>query len=214
MYADLNTFKDWIGVGQATHDRDSLLNLALLAASRQIDVWTNSGGFDLDTTPTARLYDPVYDTDASTDRAYLARYGTLNPQFGRSGSLIVDPFSTLTGLKVEQGDGGTWTDVTANIEAQPIDAGSLGEPYRAVYSPDGWTIGPYARVRVTARWGWPAVPSQIQLATLMYASKLYERRNSANGVLGPGEWGPIRVGRVDPDVAALIGVGFTTYTVA
>jgi hypothetical protein len=60
------------------------------------------------------------------------------------------------------------------------------------------------RVRVTAKWGWPAVPDTVVQATLIQASRLYRRKDSPEGVLGSAEWGTVRLGRVDPDVYALI----------
>lgn len=42
-------------------------------------------------------------------------------------------------------------------------------------------------------------------ATLLLAARLYRRRDSLDGTIGWGDMGVVRVGRVDPDVEALIG---------
>jgi hypothetical protein len=38
-----------------------------------------------------------------------------------------------------------------------------------------------ARVRVTARWGWPAVPSRVQTATILLAAAWHQRRMTMAG---------------------------------
>jgi hypothetical protein len=61
-----------------------------------------------------------------------------------------------------------------------------------------------AAVRVTARWGWSAVPTAVKQATILLASRGFKRYDSALGVAGFGDLGAIRVSRTDPDVTALL----------
>jgi hypothetical protein len=49
------------------------------------------------------------------------------------------------------------------------------------------------------------VPDGPWQACLLHACRLYRRRDSLDGTIGWGEAGIVRVGRVDPDVAALYG---------
>jgi hypothetical protein len=49
----------------------------------------------------------------------------------------------------------------------------------------------------------PVIPDDIHEACVMHAARLYRRRDSVDGSLGGGEWGIVRVGRVDPDILAL-----------
>lgn len=65
-------------------------------------------------------------------------------------------------------------------------------------------FGPYAEVTVTAIFGWPEVPRSVRLATLMLASRLYERRQSPSGVMGTSDIGLIRVTGSDRDVERLL----------
>jgi hypothetical protein len=67
----------------------------------------------------------------------------------------------------------------------------------------GW-LPSSGRLQVTALWGWPAVPDEIEQATALYAARLYRRKDSPQGVIGGGDFGPVRVSRIDPDVEALI----------
>lgn len=62
-------------------------------------------------------------------------------------------------------------------------------------------------VKVTAKFGWPEVPSAIQQATLLQASRIVARRDSPYGVAGSPDAGTeLRLlARVDPDVEVAIG---------
>jgi hypothetical protein len=58
-------------------------------------------------------------------------------------------------------------------------------------------------IRITAAWGWDAVPDPIEEACLLQASRLLSRRDSPHGIAGSPEAGSeIRLlERLDPDVA-------------
>lgn len=66
-----------------------------------------------------------------------------------------------------------------------------------------WPSGRRA-VSVDADWGWEDVPPAVAMATLMMALRLYKRRDAWEGVAGGGEFGAVRLSRIDPDVAALL----------
>jgi hypothetical protein len=62
-----------------------------------------------------------------------------------------------------------------------------------------------ALVRITATWGFPAIPIAIKQAAIIQSSRLYKRLDSPLGVAGFGDMGAIRVGRyLDPDVEQLV----------
>lgn len=186
VYADLADLKTALGITDTT--RDTLLSRALSAASRGIDARTGrqAPGFGVDTAATARVY-PV-------------RGNVLDDPDGQL--LMVDEISTTSGLVVEVGDvTGGWTAVT-DYEAEPPNAAVLGVPVTGLRRPlSSWTT---RQVRVTALWGWPAVPVQVEQACLLQAGRLYRRKDSPEGVLGSSEWGVVRVSRIDPDVADLL----------
>lgn len=65
--------------------------------------------------------------------------------------------------------------------------------------------GQQALVKVTAIFGWPAIPEPVVQATIIQASRLFKRYDSPLGVAGFGDMGAIRVSRaLDPDVAQLV----------
>lgn len=116
--------------------------------------------------------------------------------------LLVPDIGSLDGLVVEVGRAGSWQDITSGVE--PIRDGDDDPdwPWTSLLRPGGWPVGGGTRVRITARWGWPAVPEAVVMATVLQASRLWKRRSSPEGVAGSAEWGVMRVTRADPDVAA------------
>ena len=60
-------------------------------------------------------------------------------------------------------------------------------------------------MKVTAVFGFAtAVPVQIRQATVLLALRTFSRLQSPLGVAGFGDMGAVRVGRVDPDVQAIL----------
>lgn len=182
-YADLTDLKLALGISDSA--RDSLLNKALTAASRSIDDHTGRR-FYLDAAATARSYRP--DNRLADEDIFL-----------------VDDIGATAGLVVEKGntsDG--WTAITADVEYYPENADARGEAITGIIYEPGWTFGDRDRVRVTAKWGFPAIPPQVVQATLILAARLYRRKDTPEGVLGSAEWGTVRLSRTDPDVAELV----------
>lgn len=58
--------------------------------------------------------------------------------------------------------------------------------------------------KVTARFGWPAVPGPVHRACIILARRYFTRKDSAQGVLGFGDMGAVKLSTVDPDVQALL----------
>lgn len=168
-------------------DRDDLLIAAVAAASRAIDAHTGRR-FYLDAAATARTF-------SARDRVLSDRYGQ---------HLFVDEIANAT-LTVEEGSASTaWTPVTSTAyELEPDNALATGRPATTLLRVSGtWTTT--GKIRITTRWGWPAVPDEVAQAALIQATRLYRRKDSPEGVLGSAEWGVIRVARVDPDVQSLL----------
>ncbi len=179
-YVDLATLKRAMHITDT--DRDDLLTLAISSASRHVDQIAGRR-FYLDGTPAARVLNP--------------RGSTLSDPDGER--LLVPDIGSTSDLVVETGSASEWTPYAG------FDAESPGEtwPVTALIAPS-WRLGARSRVRITARWGWPAVPAEIVQATQIQAIRLFSRKDSPEGVAGSADWGVIRLGRSDPDVAALI----------
>ncbi|MGQ4358867.1 head-tail connector protein [Streptomyces sp. SAS_272] len=185
-YGTLPALKEKLGVEADDDSRDALLNSALASASRSIDRATGRR-FWLDATTVQRSY-------RLGGRVVCEDGGEL---------LLVDDVGTTTGLVVETGSGSSWTAVTG-YETSPDNALADGRPVTGLLRVNG-TWGIYTgRVRVTARFGWPAVPDDVTEAALIQATRLYKRKDSPEGIIGSAEWGVRNLSRRDPDVWALI----------
>ena len=184
-YVALSELKSALGITGSTDD--DFLNLAIDSAEESID--------DL----CGRVFTAAGSASARTYRAqpYLA---------------VTDDVSTLTGLVVKtdtSGDGTfdtTWASTDYQVE--PLNNLTKGRSVNNLRAVGSYTFPVYgdglASVEVTADWGWPAVPDSIKQATLMLAARLYSRKASPMGVIGVGDFGPVRVSRSDPDIAHLL----------
>ncbi|MFM9652761.1 phage gp6-like head-tail connector protein [Streptomyces galilaeus] len=166
--------------------RDEDLDRARASASRSIDK-TTGRRFWLDPLPVQRTFNP---------RGRVAREA--------DGDLfLVDDIGSLTGLIVETGSGSSWSAVT-DYETSPDNALTEGKPITGLLRVLGTWGGTTSRLRVTAQFGWPAVPDDIHEAALIQASRLFKRKDSPEGIIGSAEWGVRNLSRRDPDVWALI----------
>src|SRR6185369_13317676 len=130
-----------------------------------------------------------------------------------------DDFSTLTGLVVETDTGYDNTYATAltintDFIVQPRDQLQNGQPWpytKLVMAPRSrhYFPAPYLgqreTVRVTARWGWSAVPDQVKHACLIGAKDWFQGKDAnPGGYIGLGDWGPVRM-RENLNVRYLLG---------
>lgn len=188
QYAELPLVRSQIGK-LTSDDRDEMIQAAILAASRMIDVecglWP--GAFRPDAVATVRTF----------DLAGRKRSRGLN----RS-SVVIDPVASATGLSVSAGYAlsgvyTAWLNGTYVAAPQPY-----GEPItELLVTPTMLNVD---SIQVTARWGYPSTPSQIELASRMLAARLYRRKDSPQGVITSADWGAVRVSRTDPDIHALL----------
>jgi hypothetical protein len=183
-YTDLATLKLQLGITDTA--RDTLLSRAITAASRAIDRQTGRR-FWLDDAESARVLHP-HGRTVCDDRGEL---------------LLVDDIGATAGLLVEVGTTSSWTAIT-DYETWPDTALIDGTPVTGLLLAAGVWGTSRTRVRVTAAWGWPAIPDDIEQAARLQAGRLYRRKDSPEGVAGSAEWGLVRVPRLDPDVLALI----------
>lgn len=175
---------------------DAQLALAVSTASRMIDGPAGCG----------RQFGQVASAEA---RYYTARWDRRLVRW----VVDIDDLMTATGLAVAVdalGDG-TYADAidVAYTGLRPGNAAPKGEPWTSLSVLPTSPVQPCTRaesVRVTARWGWTAVPTTIKQATLLQASRLLARRDAPFGVAGSPEAGSeVRLlARLDPDVAVAV----------
>ncbi|GAA4999499.1 phage head-tail connector protein [Streptomyces siamensis] len=185
-YGTLAALKSKLGIEADDTSRDTLLNSALASASRGIDK-TTGRRFWLDSSAVQRTF-------RLQGRVVCEDDGDL---------LLVDDIGSTTGLVVETGSGASFTAFTG-YETSPDNALADGRPITGLLRVLGSWGTSTTRVRITARFGWPAVPDDITEAALIQASRLYKRKDSPEGIIGSAEWGVRNLSRRDPDVWALI----------
>lgn len=191
-YTTTALVKRALGIDASDTSEDATIAAKISTSSRQIDRHCGypARKFWLDATATARVVNPHGRVVCTDDGERL----------------LVDDIGSASGFVVEVGRSGSWTDITSSVELEPLEALSRdpAEPVTSLLYEDGH-FSAYRRVRVTAKWGWPAVPDVVGEAALIQTTRLYRRKDSPEGVLGSAEWGGVvRLARLDPDVAALL----------
>jgi len=192
-YATLTQIKAYMSISDNT-DNDLLEDL-IESASRSIDRIANRR-FYLDATASARLY-----------RAYSDIFVYID-DLGTTSSLVV---------ATDSNGNGTYSKIlTLNQDyiLDPLTAPSLGRPYTQltmVSNTETWPIFPGLTqnglrpgVQVTARWGWPSVPDDINMACLILTADLYKRKDAPGGILGLGDLGVVRMSPLGRDVTAMV----------
>jgi hypothetical protein len=192
-YATLTEIKNYLSISDNT-DNDLLEDL-IESASRSIDRIANRR-FYLDSSASARKY-----------RAYSDIF------------VYTDDIGSTTGLVVAidtNGNGTYSTTLTLDTDfiLDPLTAASLGRPYTQltmVSNTQTWPIFPGLTqnglrpgVQVTAKWGWPSLPSDINMACLILAADLYKRKDAPGGILGLGDLGAVRMSPIGRDVTAIV----------
>lgn len=192
-YTTLTAMKTFLSISD--NSDDTLLESLIESASRSIDKIANRR-FYLDANASARQY-----------RAY------------NEVLVFVDDIGSTTNLVValdEDGDGTFETPLTLNTDylLDPLTAPALGRPYtnltmvNTAYTwpvfPGMFSNGLRPGVQVTARWGWPSVPDDIETACQILTADLYKRKDSPGGILGLGDLGAVRMSPLGRDVTAMV----------
>ncbi len=185
-YVSLAELKTALGITGSTED--DYLNLAIGAAEESINdlcgrVFTQEGS------ATARTYrgQPYY---ATIDDIYT-----------------MDGFVIKTHTSCDVTNDTTWASTDNQME--PLNNLQKGFPLREVRAVGDETFPVYgdglASIQVTAKWGWASVPNPVKQAALVLSNRLYNRaKSSPMGVIGVGDFGPVRISRSDPDVASML----------
>jgi hypothetical protein len=175
-YAELVDLRTYLSMQE--DDRfDSSLTQALESVSEEIEQFCNRQ-FNKTTSATAREF-PIL----------VSNY------------VMVDDFFTTIGLVIESSVGGVSYDTTwtaADYELHPLNgvvSGQTGWPYNKIKMRAGGskTFRTGGRLRVTAQWGWNAVPAPVKQACLILAGATFQLKDSPFGVAGSDQWGTIRV---------------------
>ena len=117
--------------------------------------------------------------------------------YGGAAYIMIDDATDVT-LVEESVDQVTWSTVDATSWVVTPPNGTPKTTVILDYKALQW-------VRVTATYGYGSTPAQVKLATLMKAAKLNKRRDTVTGVEGFGEFGVVRISKIeDPDIVSLL----------
>jgi gp6-like head-tail connector protein len=183
-YASLDELKDHLEIELDEDADDTLLTLALSAASAMVDRYTKRR-FTKDVELTSRVYS-TYQREVVT----------------------TDDIADDDELEIRTDDGSnTFATVldADDFTLEPVNASADGQPWTQIYS-EAWPRRLRNGVKVTAHFGWAAVPDEVKQATLIQAARIFKRKDSPFGVAGSPEAGSeLRLlARLDPDVEQLL----------
>lgn len=188
-YCTLAEMKAALRIASDDTTDDSLLELAVESASREIDNYCarffyNGGTATYVYAPQRHNLTYIQDLPGTAVTVTISTnadgvfdqpltYGTdyqLEPLNGRSAGVAV-PFTSIRAI------GDYWFPMNAGV----------------------------ATVQVTGLTGWTAVPTSVKQATIITGARIFKRLDSPLGVAGFGDMGVMRVGRgLDPDVQQLV----------
>lgn len=165
--------RSWLGIADAADDVE--LTLARDAAQDAVRSYCGYG-FDLDGSATAKVF-------AATSPKVLDL------------SAVGLSIGSSTGLAIatDVNDDGTYATSWASTDWQLEPLNGTGPGGATWPTTQIRAIGDYsfpvggsgrARVRVTARWGWPAVPGRVKTATILLAAAWHQRRMTMTGRSG------------------------------
>lgn len=167
---------------------DLAIEAAIMSASRMIDDYT--GRF---------FYKD------GTQASPVVRYYTAKDWWTTN----VDDFTVITQIATDDNFDQLYTTVwsTSDYLVEPVNNPRRSWPLTRILA-IGAYIFPYnlpQSVKVTAAWGWSAVPEEVKMACKLQSARFFIRRQSPFGIAGSPEIGTVRLSsRLDPDVELLL----------
>lgn len=170
-YIELVDMKAYLGMQEDARYDDQLTDAAL-SISSEINGYCNR---------------QFQKQDSATARIFIA---------DATGFVKIDDFWTTTGLVIESGltYGTVWT--AADYDLYPLNGivdAVPGWPYWKIKAAGGLLFTRGQKIRVTAQWGWTAVPAPVTQAAKIMASATFQIKDAPFGVAGSDQWGSIRV---------------------
>jgi hypothetical protein len=176
---------------------DSLLELSIESASREIDSYTERVFYQTGSegTPVARVYVPQDSYVVETDD--IISVSTLKTDSNGDGTF--DTTFDVSDFQLEPLNG-----LAGGIETPFTRIRAVGTYLWPVYEPRNVDAN-QASVQVTGVFGFATVPTAVRQACILSALRQYKRYESPTGVLGFSDLGAVRVGtKLDPDVERMI----------
>ena len=187
-YANVQMVKAAMSLGPSDTVDDTAISTALDAACAAIDGYCGRS-FDVAGT-------------AATSRIYAASVADL---------VYIDDATSITLVETDPNVDGTWatTWTTNDWQAEPLNGrdGARTVPYTRIAAVGNYAFPVERRacVRVTATWGWAAVPEPVTQAAVQMTLRLWKRLDTPLGFGGGPDTGLLYVSRqIDGDVAQML----------
>ena len=196
-YASTDELREFVRIDDAADDEQ--IAAALDAASRSIDYACD---------PREDHFRQFGQTDAVEDRFYTVELRGYDAPVRGQWVAVTDDIASPAGLVVAVDDGAGLVGVTGTI-LLPRNATATGRPcFMISFARSSLPTPPVVAdaVKVSAVWGWPAVPATVREACLIQGSRLLARRDAPFGVAGSAETqSEMRLlAKLDPDVENMI----------
>lgn len=169
---------------------DSLIEMSIEAASREIDGYCQRAFYSATST---RVFNTTDSFLTETDD--IVSVTTLKTS---SNGASYDTTWAVTDFQLEPLNG-----VSAGLVQPYTRVRAVGDYLFPIWSVSG-TYGNFAGVQILGVFGWASVPTAVKQAAVLLSLRQFKRFDSPLGVAGFGDTGIMRVGRVDPDVEALL----------
>lgn len=189
-YATLNDVKAAFRIQDDVDD--SLLELSIESASREIDGWCERVFYNAGTAtrvyiPTDSFYIETDDLISVTTLKTSTTGESFDNTWSASGDYQLEPLNGISG--------GLTGHPTTRIRAIGNKIFPLWDP-RNINSHE-------ATVQIVGVFGWSTTPTAIRQACIILAQRMFKRYDTPLGI-SYDELGAMRVGRVDPDIQNLL----------
>ena len=167
---------------------DTLLEMAVESASRAIDGYASRSFYS-----------------SGTATRYYAAQDSYITQIDDISSTALTLATSSAGNNVFDT---TWAVTDYQLEPLNGNVDGLAVPYTRIRAVQNYLfplLAEQSLVKLTAVFGWSAVPIAITQACIIQSSRLFKRLDSPLGIAGFGDMGAMRVSRyLDPDVEQLV----------
>lgn len=185
-YCTLAQLKSSLAITDAVDDTP--LEAAIQSTSRLIDDYTGRFFYQQGTSnaPVARLYTPLDRFIVNMDDNVLITQIAIDDNLSKQYNTVF---------------------ATSDFMVEPVNNPLREWPVTRVLA-IGRFVFPFflpQSVEIKGVWGWPEIPAEINMATLIQAARLFTRRQSPFGIAGSPELGTVRLmSKLDADVEMLL----------
>lgn len=189
-YATLSDVKAALRITDSVDD--ALIEVAIESASREIDGYCERVFYDVGTATKTFLPEDTFLVE-------------------------IDDLQSIEHLKTDTSGDGTFdtTWSASDYQLEPLNqfTSGLAQPFTRIRA-----IGQYlfpifdvknanyyqASIEVKGVWGFATVPTAVKQACILSSMRQFKRYDAPLGIAGFGDFGPMRVTRIDPDIEQML----------